>query len=55
MVKVLREGTARIECPANKCHLAMDELSVMRLIGSEDGKKLFTKVLKQKQKEQRII
>ena len=42
--QVLREGTARIECPANGCHLAMDELSVLRLMDSEDGKKLYTKL-----------
>ena len=44
LVKVLREGTAHIECPANGCHLAMDELSVLRLMDNEDAKKLYTKL-----------
>ena len=44
MVKVQKEGTAKIECPANDCHLAMDELSVLRLMSDEDGKKLYTKL-----------
>ena len=48
LVKVQREGTARIECPAHNCHLAMDELSVMSLIGDEDGKKQYMKVWKER-------
>lgn len=44
MVKVLKEGTAKILCPANGCPLVMDELSVLRLVDNEDGRKLFTKL-----------
>lgn len=44
MGQVLREGTARITCPAHNCHLSMDELSVLRLMDDQDGKKMYTKL-----------
>lgn len=42
--RVRHEGKARIQCMNKDCHLMMDELSVLRLMDNEDGKKLYTKI-----------